>query len=280
MTDVIKDKFGRLKTKKMTLGNIGIYATILGSGTCVPSLRRSSCSVLMEIGGTKLLFDVGPGTIRQLLKADTAIFDISLIFLSHFHPDHTGELASFLFSNKYAGGYQRKTPLSIVAGKGFSQFYNGLKTVYGDWIELGPDIFNIIELDNKAFNTRKFDNFTVESLPVEHSDESLAYRITTSRGVSAVYSGDTDFSDNLITLAVNTDLLICESAFPDALKVKGHLTPSLAGKIATRADVKKLVLTHFYPECDAEDIERQCRKTYIGPLVIAEDLMKIEVSGP
>ena len=47
-----------------------IQVTILGSGTCVPSLRRSSCSVLMETGGKKLLFDAGAGTLR----------------LTHFYP--------------------------------------------------------------------------------------------------------------------------------------------------------------------------------------------------
>jgi len=54
-----------------------------------------------------------------------------------------------------------------------------------------------------------------------------------------------DFSDNLVALAKDTDLLICESALPDELKVKGHLTPSLAGEIATHANVGKLVLTHW-----------------------------------
>ncbi len=52
----------------------GITVTILGSGTCVPSLKRSSCSVLMEIGERRLLFDSGPGTMRRLLEAETSIF--------------------------------------------------------------------------------------------------------------------------------------------------------------------------------------------------------------
>jgi ribonuclease BN (tRNA processing enzyme) len=51
----------------------------------------------------------------------------------------------------------------------------------------------------------------------------------------------------------------------------------LAGEIATRANVGKLVLTHFYPECDRADIETECRKSYSGPLVLAQDLMKINV---
>ena len=253
-----------------------LSVTILGSGTCAPSLKRSSCSVLMRTDNNTLLFDSGVGTMHRLLEAGVEIFDVSFIFYSHFHPDHTGELAPFLFSNKYPDGSHRKRPLTLVAGNGFLKFYENLKLVYGHWIELDADLFNIVELDNTHHDDCRFDNFKVESIPVEHNPESIAYRITGSDGVSVVYSGDTDFSDNLVMLSKDADLLICESALPDELKVKGHLTPSLAGEIAKKANVRKLVLTHFYPECDLVDIEKECRKTYSGPLVLAEDLMKIE----
>ncbi|MBW2409315.1 MAG: ribonuclease Z, partial [Deltaproteobacteria bacterium] len=85
----------------MSVNKSAITVTILGSGTCVPSLARSSCSVLMAVGDSRLLFDSGPGTMRRLLEADTPIFDISHIFYSHFHPDHSGEFVPLLFATKY-----------------------------------------------------------------------------------------------------------------------------------------------------------------------------------
>jgi ribonuclease BN (tRNA processing enzyme) len=254
-----------------------LSVTILGSGTCVPSLDRSSCSVLVKTDNNLLLLDSGAGTMRRLMEAGVEIFDVSFIFYSHFHPDHTGELVPFLFSNKYPDGGFRKQPLTLVAGKGFLRFYEHLKRAYGHWIELAPGLLNIIELDNIRRDMRRFDDFKVESIPVEHNPESIAYRITGSDGTSVVYSGDTDFSDNLVMLSKDADLLICESALPAELKVKGHLTPSQAGEIASRANVRKLVLTHFYPECDEADVEKECRKTYSGALVLAEDLMEIEI---
>ena len=51
-----------------------------------------------------------------------------------------------------------------------------------------------------------------------------------------------------------------------------------AGAAAAKAGVKHLVLTHFYPECDAADVGAQCRGTWQGPLTLAEDLMKIRIS--
>lgn len=261
----------------MTSQSIEISVTILGSGTCVPSLRRSSCSVLMQINDNLLLFDSGAGTMRRLLEAGITIFDISHIFYSHLHPDHTGELVSFLFANKYSGTARRRIPITFVAAEGFAAFYKSLITVYGHWIELDPELFSIVELKKSVEDTCRFNDFTVKSSPVEHIDGSIAYRITSDGGKSVVYSGDTDFSEDLVALAKDADLLICESANPDDLKVQGHLTPSLAGEIATRSNVSKLILTHFYPECEHADIEKECRKTYTGPLRLAEDLMKIEL---
>ena len=261
----------------MSSDQSGINVTILGSGTCVPSLKRSSCSVLMQIGASRLLFDSGPGTMRRLLEAKTTIFDITHIFYSHFHPDHSAEFVPFIFATKYPDGSLRKIPLTVAGGRGLLYFYERLKSVYGQWIELAPDLMEIIEFDNKNADTITFEDFTVNTAPVQHIEESIAFRVISSDGFSAVYTGDTDYTETIIDLAKDADLLICECALPDKLKVEGHLTPSLAGDLATKAGVRKLVLTHFYPQCDEEDIEAECRQTYSGPLVLTEDLMEINI---
>jgi ribonuclease BN (tRNA processing enzyme) len=251
--------------------------TILGSGTCVPSLTRSACSVLVQTGGEKILFDLGPGTTRRLQEAGVAIREITRIFLSHFHPDHTGELVSFLFSSKYPETRRRTEPLTLVAGKGLLSFFDGLKAVFGEWIDLSPELFALKSLDTSGPDTISFNNIRVDSAPVVHRPESLAYRLTGEDGKSVVYSGDTDESDALVTLSSGADLLICEASLPDELKTGGHLTPSSAGRVGTMARVGKLVLTHFYPECEMADRIGQCRKTYDGPLVLAEDLMSVTI---
>jgi ribonuclease BN (tRNA processing enzyme) len=251
--------------------------TILGSGTCVPSLVRNPCSFLMQTGGENLLFDCGPGVMRRLLEVGVSIFDVSVIFLSHFHPDHIGELASFLFAMKYPRPSGQKQPLTIVAGRGFGIFFDRLKTVYGNGIVLPPDLFKIIELDTDKPDRHSFAGYTVTTMPVVHRPESLAYRIVDAQGNILVYSGDSDVCDGLKRIATDADLMICEAAVPDDQKVDGHLTPSLAGGIAQAAAVKRLVLTHFYPACEAADIENQCRSTYNGPIVLAQDMMTLNL---
>ena len=85
------------------------------------------------------------------------------------------------------------------------------------------------------------------------------------------------FLRGIVELAKGADLLILECSFPDDEAIAGHLTPSEAGEIAARAGVKRLVLTHFYPEILTTDIEAECRKTYQGDLLLATDLMSLSV---
>ncbi len=253
--------------------------TVLGSGTCVPSLKRSACSVLVESGEQKVLLDAGPGTMRRLLEAGVTIFDLSAVLFSHFHPDHTAELVPLLFSTKYPDGSRRKRPLRLVGGPGFSSFFERLKAAFGDWIELAPGLLEIAEIGADGRDRLRIGTLALETAATAHRPESIAFRLTDAAGRSVVYSGDTDYSESLVALARRADLFICESALPDELKTAGHLTPSGAGQIAARAEVGSLVLTHLYPECEDVDLVGQCRKSFGGSVVIAEDLMRLPLGG-
>jgi ribonuclease BN (tRNA processing enzyme) len=258
------------------MNNHMMRVTILGSGTGVPSLRRSSCALLVEAGSTALLFDVGAGTIRRLLENHTRIEDITHLCLSHFHPDHSGELASFLFALRNPALHRDGHHLTLIGGPGFIAFFERLKQAFGHWIDLGDHRLSLVELGGTGPDQITVDDLVIRTAPVLHNVESLAFRVE-RQGRTMVYSGDTDHCESLIDLARGADLLVCESATPDHLKIDGHLTPSLAGDIAQRAGVKVLVLTHFYPECDKTDIAKACRRTYDGELFPAEDLMRFDV---
>jgi ribonuclease BN (tRNA processing enzyme) len=252
-----------------------ITVTVLGSGTCVPSLARSSCSVLVETGGRKWLIDSGAGTLRRLLEAGTTIAELSHLLFSHLHPDHTSDLVPLLFATKYPDGVTRSEALTIVAGQGFADFFRRLKGAYGHWIDLDEGMLRIVEMSTAGGDHVRLGGIDLHTAPVEHSPQSIAFRITSPGGRRLVYSGDTDDCESLVDLARGADLLICESAFPEGLKARGHLTPAAAGGIAARAGVRRLMLTHFYPACDQADIEGECRRTYGGPLVLAQDLMRL-----
>lgn len=245
--------------------------TILGSGTAVPRLDRNMAGYLVEIGKKKLLFDSGPGTIRRLLKLKVKIPSIDNIFYTHFHPDHINELPGILVinhCNKFKGS------LNLHGPAGIKEYFNFVKRV-----TMGKLNYNVKVKEMKHNSLTKIpinkSYLKVKSKRSKHTHNSVSYRIEYNNK-SIVYSGDTDYSQNIIQISKNADILVLECSFPGSKKVKGHLTPSLCGKIATKAKIKKLVLTHLYPECDKVDIKKQCRKEFNGKIVVARDFMVIK----
>ena len=251
----------------------GIQLQILGSGTCVPSLERSSAAALVSCGNTHILIDAGPGTMGQLLRAGVAIDEVDWILFTHFHPDHCSEWVPFLFSTKYPE-LTRTKPLYVAGGEGLLRYYDQLCQIHGHNIQLPHDLFFLSQLGQSGeFVAGALD---VQFATVDHKPESRAFRLSDTWGHSIVYSGDTDYSQDLVDLALGADVFVIESSTPDGEKVPGHLTPSLAGDMAERAGVGKVVLTHLYPACDAVDIQAQCQARFSGDVVVAKDLMRIQ----
>ncbi len=246
---------------------------VLGSGTCVPSLTRGSPGLLVRVGNMQLVFDSGSGSLNRLLSAGTTYNDVDQLCYTHIHPDHTADLAPYLFACNYADP-PRKRKLQIIAGKGFKHFYNNLMRVYDPW--MSPQHYRLSLCEVKT-DRLDFNGFSLLSKPMKHMDASVGYRIEAEGGKSITISGDTDYCQNIVELARGTDLLVLECSFPNHHKVEGHLTPKTAGEIASEAGCKMLLLTHFYPICDKFDIAAECRETYSGKLILAEDGMQVTV---
>ncbi len=117
----------------------------------------------------------------------------------------------------------------------------------------------------------------ITSYPVQHTDDSIGFRIENRLGKVLAYSGDSDICPGLTDLAMDADLAVMECSFPDRKKCVGHLTPSEAGKTAREAGTKRIVLTHFYPECEGVDLLGQCRRFYQGETYLAQDLMEYDI---
>ena len=247
---------------------------VLGSGTCVPSKRRSPAGYLVRIENELLLFDSGSGSLGRIASAGIDFTKISRIFYTHLHLDHTSDLLAILFARKHAKNRAQDTPLKLYGPGGFSTYVNALTSIPEHSLQSEQALFTMQDLTADAIST---ENSVVSYLPMKHGRRSLGYRIETRDQHSLVYSGDTDVCPETIELARNCDALILECSHPDGHKVDGHLTPSLAGQIATEAGCKRLVLTHFYPICDGVDIKAQCTRHFSGEIILAEDMMRISI---
>ncbi len=208
-----------------------------------------------------------------MLEVGITYRDIDILLYTHIHPDHISDLVPILFACKYAD-LPRKKDLLCMGGPGFEDYFRKLKTIHGSWIEARSYRLKIKEISQRPF---LFRDLKISSKPMAHLPESVGYRIGLKGGKSIAISGDTDYCRNIVNLAFKVDLLVLECSFPDGQKVEGHLTPSLAGRIALESHCKKLLLTHLYPVCDQFDILNQCRQLYQGQIILGEDLMRIEI---
>ena len=247
---------------------------VLGSGTAVPHPKRGSAGYLVRGSGRAILIDVGLGTLQKLAEVGVSLAEPDAAAFTHLHLDHTAELAPLLFALRYSGIRRTKT-LTLCGAPGFREFYDGLRRMYGASIEPINYPLEIVEIDRGPVC---LGGFTLRAFPVSHTPQSVAFRVEDpSNGKSIAFSGDTDVCEGLVEAARDADLAVFESSFPDGQKAVGHLTPGEAGEIASRSNVKRLLLTHFYPECEGEDIFVQCRNRYAGEILLAEDLLRISV---
>lgn len=83
-------------------------------------------------------------------------------------------------------------------------------------------------------------------------------------GRKIIVCGDTSYSDELLKIGQNADILIHEATLQNSSKEtalqNGHSTPDMAADIALRLDVEKLVLTHYsqrYKPIDSTDISNK-----------------------
>ena len=248
---------------------------ILGSGTAIPMNDRGSPSLALFVDHSPILFDMGPGTLGRMARLGIGPEKIEKIFFTHFHPDHTADLIHFLFACRNPDVLKRRSPFRVWGPSGLDNFIKALQTAYPDWLDFPPDTMRIEELSSTENSEQNHGHYSIRTAPTQHTPQSLAYRIENNSGKTVVISGDTGFSEPVIQLAKGADVLILEAAFPDDCPVEGHLTPSMAGRMASLAGVKRLVLTHFYPKCLKTDIAAQCRRTWHGELTLAEDLLQI-----
>ena len=246
---------------------------VLGSGTCIPTVERGPSGLALAVDSHLIFFDGAGGSLRQMVRLGLDYRQVDFLCLTHFHPDHVADFVPFLFAMNYTVDFTRSLPLRIIGPHGLRTFFEQLRGIFGHWIEAQTYPIFFDEVEESCL---KYPGLDVETLPMVHSDASIGFRVEAG-GKSFVYSGDTDYCENIVRLGKSADLLILECSFPDERKAAGHLTPTMAGRIAREASCKKLLLTHFYPVFQGQDISKECQKEFSGEILLAEDGMKITI---
>lgn len=245
--------------------------TILGSGTCAVTRERACSCYCLEAGGLRMLLDIGFGSLRRLAEAKIFYNDIDVVICSHLHLDHVGDLAPLMMALHYTPGLHRKQPLTLIGPRNFTDFLQKSRALYGDWLLDEEFPINIHTLDSEQITLGAC---SIRAESMKHTPFSNGYRIEADGRVLA-YSGDTGYCDQLIALLRQADIALVECSNPDDQRFEYHLTPSEAGRAAQQADVKHLVLTHFYPPDNVEERARAAAQLFGGRITIAQDFQHL-----
>ena len=249
--------------------------TVVGTGTVVPRISRRQSCVAVRTGGETLVFDLGSGSVRGMLRADLDPFATDRIFFTHFHPDHTVDIVPLLFAMNYGASEPRTRPLYVAGPEPFAGFWGRILDVWGEWMR-GDYPLEVSELPHECTYPLDLPGCQVSWAPTVHHPESIGYRITAD-GRAFVYTGDTEYSESVVGLARDADTLLVECSFPDNSFVPGHLTPFSVARVASEANVRRVVLTHVYPAADEIDIVSEVERGYSGEVLLAEDSLTFTV---
>src|SRR4028119_1789506 len=99
---------------------------VLGSGTSVPHPHRSSSGYWVETANGSILLDCSASAIHRMAQEKLDWANLDAIWISHFHLDHVGGLAPFLFGTKYASETQgRRKPFTVYGPRGTEKLLRG-----------------------------------------------------------------------------------------------------------------------------------------------------------
>lgn len=285
----------------------------IGTGSPTSVVGRSGPSTMVQYKGNYFLVDVGAGTTFRIVESGIAMGDIRNILITHMHTDHTDGYNKFMIESWTMG--RRDT--EIYGTKGVKALHNVFATVFPEDIQyrIGKtktldgmyEKVHITELEGD--NTFELDGVTITTKPTIHSIYNLAYRFSVD-GKSIVVSGDTSYSENLIELSKNADILVVDSGrvindgyigpgervFPKGKRKrssgpidsatytpveeegKNHAGLEDVAIMATKANVKKLVLTH-YPsvKVNQEATRQRYKRFYDGEVIFGRDLLEVTV---
>ena len=214
-----------------------IEATLLGTGVGIPHSGRAQAGLLVG-GGRSLLFDCGAGVMLRMAEAGVSPLDVDEVLLTHLHLDHVSDLLP-LAKARWLLGERR---LDLFGPEGTGAWFDQARSLYA-YLE---------ELDVSVTSVEPGDEFSIKGLKIRageavHSLPALGYRIE-SETRAIVYSGDTEPAPSIRDLAEGADLLVHECSFPEPFSVTNHSTPRRLGENLRDAGVKRIVLTHLYPQ--------------------------------
>lgn len=269
--------------------------TILGSGSPLPHPDRAGPSTLVRAGAQKYLFDCGRGVLMRAAAAQVGAQNLSALFITHMHSDHTTDFNDVITTRWVMSG--EPNPLRVFGPDGIETFTDrtlaalehdiGYRLAHHEDLTEGPQV--VARRLTPGETLTEAEGVRITSAATDHSPvhPTLGFRIEAEGKVIAI-AGDTVPCEGLDAICQDADVYVQTVIRRDVIAkapslrmrdvIDYHSDVAQAGETARRCNVKRLVLNHFVPPPPPgreEEWAADARACFDGEILVSHDLMQI-----
>jgi ribonuclease BN (tRNA processing enzyme) len=248
---------------------------VLGSVSPYCKDEMNCPGYLIDSGKGKILLDCGFGSSGNMSFPED-IRDLNII-ISHYHKDHYADLFAILYAGLCHKSLGEEVSINIYIPETCDE-----NTVY-DYELIKNNHDGAFKLHTYNEGSRlNICGCSISFKKTVHSIENFSVCVE-NNNTKLVYSGDMGYYniEEYSKFCRNADVFICESTFlsTDSNKSRYHLDAKEAAMIAKAANVRKLLLTHTWPEHEKDLYLKEARSVYDKVYMAHEnDVIKIETA--
>jgi ribonuclease BN (tRNA processing enzyme) len=224
---------------RKTVDSSGATNTITFLGTAgarfmVSKQLAASGGMWLNLNGTQVLIDPGPGCIVQTTKRKLNAEKLSAIIISHRHLDHAAD-ANVMVEAMTGGGFKRHGRLFLPADALTPEpvIFSYLKSYVEGITVMEPE--KTYEIGNISFKTSAKHVHPVETYGM----------VFTSAGQTIGYISDTLYFDGLAANYTGSDLIIINMVLTEPRPPVAHLSVADAEILIKEIKPKIAILSHF-----------------------------------